>query len=634
MSDSSSKPEGYSSFIRDAAVPSTPLCCFIIFVILKSYSAVTGIYGTISAYIFLILFFISLGLTASKYRKILLNRKQTAIAAAALIFLCSALSFYLNSKIIRLITDSNLPEYAENISVVIDDISFKRYSSEIYFHTAESTAFHLNGIIYYQGENIFHKGDNLFLHKKIYRITADNKSGFNNYLISRGIHFTSGVTESDITILKKSDISLRTTIQNSLLNRIDFLFDTRTSGVIKALLTGNQNYIEKKIILQFRDSGVLHALSASGLHVAIFAAIPIFLLTPFLRRNIAMSGSLLAVLFYLFITDMPVSLLRAVIMFAFFYFQLILFRKRNVFNYLMLTCSVILCFSPWEIFSPGFQLSFSATAGILLFYKPYRKSLAGLPSAIADTTAVTLSAQIVTLPVILFHMNQMNTAGIAANIIIIPLITLIMTAAMSAIAVSFVFMPAGIAAGDITELLLKLSLMLTDFFSNLKLNFYVYDTSPLLIMIILISAIPLLNEKKINKLKFYPVMLSILLCTIYLKHNYQSNKTGYNVTTGNSSAEIKLENERQVVRLNVKDINDTEKIISGIKIKNPDIKIIELADNCSTNLSASKKIMNDYVIDEYRFAGIPDLNNIFKKIIFQLEKEKVIVKFETEKFTE
>jgi len=147
-------------------------------------------------------------------------------------------------------------------------------------------------------------------------------------------------------------------------------------------------------------------------------------------------------------------------------------------------------------------------------------------------------------------------------------------------------------------------------------------------MLILISIIPLVNVKKILKLKFYPVLLSIIFCSIYLKQNYQLNKTGYNVTAGNSSAQIKLENERQVLRLDVKDGNDTEIIISGIRIKNPDIKIIELADNCSTNLSASKKIMNDYVIEEYRFAGIPDLNNIFKKIIFQLENENVIVKFD------
>jgi len=540
---------------------------------------------------------------------------------------CSAISFFLNNKITNLTSERNLPEYLENISVNIDDISFKRYSSEIYFHAANETNQQLKGIIYYQGENIFNKDDTLFLHKKIYKITADGKTGFNNYLISRGIHFTSGLNEDDITILQKKSFSRIADLQNSLLKRIDLLFNPPTAGVIKALLTGNQSYIEKRIILHYRDSGVLHVLSASGLHVAIFAAIPAFLLIPFFRRNIALFISLLTVIFYLLITDMPVSLLRAVIMFAFFYFQLILFRKRNVFNYLMLTCSIILCISPWEIFSPGFQLSFAATAGILIFYKPYRKSLIRFPGIIADTTAVTLSAQIITLPIILFHMNQLNTAGMAANIIIIPLITLIMGISMSAIFISFFSITPALFFGNLTNILLNLSLHITDFFSDLKLNFYVYNITPSLFILILISLLPLINHRKIRNLKFYPVIISLLLCTLYLKKNYQFNDTDYNVICGNSIAEIRLENKRQILRLDLAEETDSEKIISGIKIKNPDIKIIELANCSNSTLLVSKKIMNDYIIDEYRFSGIPDLNNTFKKIIFQLEKDNIIVKF-------
>ncbi|HNX24243.1 MAG TPA: ComEC/Rec2 family competence protein [Spirochaetota bacterium] len=627
MSDSSSKSEGYSSFLRDAAVPSTPLCCYVIFSVLRSYNNVSGIYGIIFTFVFFILFILSLALTALKYKKLFYNKKQIIFSSAFIILICFVISFFLTGKINNLTDGSHLPESLENISVVIDDISLKRYSSEIYFHTPEETTPQHKGIIYYQGENIFNKGDTIFIHKKIYKIAVNSKNGFNSYLISRGIHFTAGLSETDITILKKNNISFSTFIQNTLLKRIDLLFDNRTAGVVKALLTGNQSFIEKKIMLQFRDSGVLHCLSASGLHVAIFAAIPAFLLIPFFRRNIAMFVSLLAVLFYLCITDMPVSLLRAVIMFAFFYFQLILFRKRNVFNYLMLTCSIILCISPWEIFSPGFQLSFAATGGILLFYKPYRKSLESVPAIIADTTAVTLSAQIITLPIILFHMNQLNTAGIAANIIVIPLITLIMGVSMSAILISVFSIPAGILSGDLTDLLLNFSLMITNFFSNLKLNFYVYDITPFLFVLIAISLIPLINGRKITRLKFYPVLLSVLLCTLYLKKYCQFNETSYNVTMGNSIAEIRVENKRQILRLNLKDGVDTDKIISGIKIKNPDIKIIELADISASNILASRKILNEYIIDEYRFAGIPDLNNIFKKIIFQLEKDNVIVKF-------
>jgi len=52
-----------------------------------------------------------------------------------------------------------------------------------------------------------------------------------------------------------------------------------------------------------------------------------------------------------------------------------------------------------------------------------------------------------------------------------------------------------------------------------------------------------------------------------------------------------------------------------------------LSENSITGLHVSRAILNEYIIEEYRFAGIPPINNVFKKIIFQLEKDNVIVKF-------
>jgi len=293
----------------------------------------------------------------------------------------------------------------------------------------------------------------------------------------------------------------------------------------------------------------------------------------------------------------------------------------------MLTCSIILLISPWEIFSPGFQLSFAATAGILIFYKQYRQSLRSLPGIIADTTAVTLSAQILTLPIIIFHMNQLNTAGLFSNVVIIPLISLITGLSIFTILMSFISLYAAVFFGNITGLFFKSVLVITNFIYNLKLNFYVYDPTPVLYTLILISVIPLVNNRIFIKLKFYPVLISLFLCTLYLKINYQYNESSYIVKNGDSKAEIKLENNLQVLKLNLKEGIDTEKIVSDIKMKNPDIKIIELCNNSSSNLLTSKKIINDYIISEYRFSGNPDISNLFKKIIFQLEKDNIIVKY-------
>jgi ComEC/Rec2-related protein len=532
-----------------------------------------------------------------------------------------------------------------NITVIIDDVTYKRYSSEIYFHAEDNNK--IKGIIYYQGDTVFNKGDSIFLHKKINKIKTDNRNYFETYLTSCGIHYSSGITDNDITILNQGEPTLLKHLQNNILEKIGNIFKEPASGVIKALLSGNQNYIEKKIILQYRDSGVLHSLAASGLHVAIFASIPAFLFLPILRKNSAMLISLFFVTSYLLITDIPVSLLRAVVMFGLYYLQLLFFRKRNVFNYLMLTCSIVLFISPWEIFTPGFQLSFGATASIIVFYNQYRKSLNDFPKFFADATAVTLAAQITALPIILFHMNQINTIGIAGNIIVIPLITLIMWTSLFAISISIFSIYLATIFGYITSFLFQITLLVTKFLSELRLNFYVYDVTPLLIMILLIIFIPLINHKKIIRLKFYPILISTVLSIAYLKINNQHNDPYCLIADNNSRVEIistekrwrvatpisadnnsSAEIDTNALRLDLVEGSDYENIITKIKMRNPAITSVVLSKNNNANLTVLRRLLSDYPVHEVRFTEIQNLNSAFKSTILRLEKDKIEIKFD------
>jgi len=625
MSDLYSKSEGYSSFKQYIAVPSTPVCFYTMFITLKSYSGITGFYGYIFALLFFILFIITLILTLYRYRKIINNKKRILSVSIITVVIIFSITFFLNRKIKDLITDIDLDQQLENIAVIIDDVTYKRYSSEIYFHAEDNSR--IKGIIYYQGDTVFNNGDSIFLHKKINKILTDNKNYFETYLISYGIHYSSGITDSDITILAQGKPTLLKHLQNTILEKISNIFKEPAAGVIKALLSGNQNYIEKKIILQYRDSGVLHSLAASGLHVGIFASIAAFLTLPFLRKNSAMLISLLFVISYLLITDIPISLLRAVIMFGLYYLQLFFFRKRNVFNYLMLTCSIVLFIYPWEIFTPGFQLSFGATASIILFYNRYRKSFNDLPKFLADATAVTLSAQITALPIILFHMNQINTVGIIGNIIVIPLITLIMWTSLFAVFISVFSIYLAVLLGYVTSFLFQITLLVTKFLSELRLNFYVYDVTTLLIMIMLISLIPLIHHKKFVRLKFYPIVISTLLSIAYLKINNQPADTYYLITDNNSRAEIKSTGKTHTVKLDLVEGVDSEKLITEIKKKNLAITSVELTKNNSANLIILRRLASDYPVSEVKFDEIQSINTIFKSTILRLEKDKVNIKF-------
>jgi competence protein ComEC len=251
---------------------------------------------------------------------------------------------------------------------------------------------------------------------------------------------------------------------------------------------------------------------------------------------------------------------------------------------------------------------------------------------IADTTAVTLSAQMITLPIILFHMNQINTAGLISNIIIIPVITIIMGISLFGICISFVSTTAAAFSGCITDFIFKLSLIFIEYICNMELNFFVYNVSIVLLLIILTGFIPLINIKPVQKMKFYPVIISIILCTFYLKKYNYFTAGNFILYAGNSRAEVKIEDKKQILKLSLSEGADVDNFITSIKMRNPDIKIIELENTTKFSIAASKKLMNDYIIDEFRIETIPDLNTPFKKMIFQLEKDNVIINFKKAEF--
>ena len=227
--------------------------------------------------------------------------------------------------------------------------------------------------------------------------------------------------------------SLRDGVRARLADNCDALFNGETAAIIKAFYFGNQDYIDKITMNDFRRAGVLHILSASGLHVAVVAAIPLFLLGLLrINRKATVLVAAATVALYLYLTDMPVSLLRACLMFFLFAAQRVMDRKGNVFNALFLSAAALLILFPGDLFSLGFQLSFGATLGILLFHGPYLKTMSWLPRFVAGPLAVTISAQVLVLPILLRQVGEVNLTGLVSNIVVVPLMSLLLLVSLAA----------------------------------------------------------------------------------------------------------------------------------------------------------------------------------------------------------
>jgi ComEC/Rec2-related protein len=224
--------------------------------------------------------------------------------------------------------------------------------------------------------------------------------------------------------------SLRAEFFSTIQTRIRNL-EPPVAALLSALLLGGREELPYSLYQQFRYSGSLHLLALSGLHLGVLY----FFLSGLLRiiqnrriRGLVVSALLLV---YVFLVGWRPSLERALVMLVMAGLGYALDRELNPLNLLCLAASILLILHPYYAFDLSFQLSFVSLLAILLLgpylhriWQPY------LPKVIGWPLAISLSAQIGTAPLVLFHFGAVHPVGVAAALVLIPLITLFLGAGL------------------------------------------------------------------------------------------------------------------------------------------------------------------------------------------------------------
>lgn len=215
------------------------------------------------------------------------------------------------------------------------------------------------------------------------------------------------------------------------------------TGVAEALLYGNDDNIDPETVQAYSNTGTLHVLAVSGMHVGIIFMIMGLFLKPMdkdKRLKLLKNIIILAVLWlYSLLCGLSPSILRATVMFSFIIFSSILNIRSNVYNTLAASAFVLLCVDSNMLANVGFQLSYLAVLGIVFFqtyiYNWYSPSN-WLMDEIWKITSVSLAAQLITFPIGLLYFHQFPNCFLFSNLIIIPLTTLILYMAMGLLVIS------------------------------------------------------------------------------------------------------------------------------------------------------------------------------------------------------
>jgi competence protein ComEC len=434
----------------------------------------------------------------------------------------------INSPLSNYQKEKNAKLYAE-----VDEVELKKSFEIEFLVTTDSILFdnkifetHDKLICKFRGDSlqqanlyeILSPGNKIFLTGTFQKGRDKRNPGefdYNNYLLSKGITglFISYSSDSLNIIDKKENLFAASLLQirKKLDKIIHDLNQLQTAGLLRGLLLADRSEIDYETKSNFINSGVIHILAVSGLHVGYVLLIFIFIFGRFgiYTRSIL---TIIGLLTFMLITGIPPSVFRATLMAIILILAFLFNRSTNIVNSISIAAFIILVLNPNEIFNPGFQLSFAAVLSIGLLYPKFQNAISNLKlkrkwiEYILLFMAVSLSAQIGTIPFTLAYFSKLSLISLLTNLIVIPLVGVIIGISFITVMVGFISYSIAIYFAAANDLITNLMFHFVNFTGQLKIsflwirNYSLYDSivfyAVIIILFILLSKI----QKKYIKL--------------------------------------------------------------------------------------------------------------------------------------
>lgn len=312
-------------------------------------------------------------------------------------------------------------------------------------------------IILYFGKDSFPgqitEGTQIIFNKPLQEIkNAGNPGGFDykQYCLFQQITHQVYLKPNDYVVLNDKNISFLSTFINKIRTGTLAIIKTyipgeKERGLAEALLIGYKDDLDKTLVQSYSNTGVVHIIAISGLHLGLIYWLLIQLLKPLQRKKytkwlrpvIIIAGLWL---FSLLAGAQP-SVLRSAVMFTCIILGECLGRRSSIYNSLAASAFMLLCYNPYWLWDVGFQLSYTAVLSIVIFMKPVynwfyiqNKTL----DFIWKMNAVTIAAQVLTVPLSIYHFHQFPNFFLLTNLIAVPVSSVIVLGEILLCVVSFI----------------------------------------------------------------------------------------------------------------------------------------------------------------------------------------------------
>jgi len=243
-------------------------------------------------------------------------------------------------------------------------------------------------------------------------------------------------------------------LRYALAQRIVARLGERTGGIAAAMTTSHETWISQEDLDLMRDSGLAHILSVSGLHMAIVGGFVFFAVRlgvaawPWLAlrvpgKKVAAVAGLVAVGTYLVVAGAPPPAERAAITASIAFLAVLLDRQAITMHGLAVAAFLVLLLQPEAVMTPGFQMSFAATAALVALVEAWPKRTREISAPlvivavqrfggwVAAAVAASVVAGLATGPFAMQHFNRTAMYGLVANLGVSPVADFILMPALA-----------------------------------------------------------------------------------------------------------------------------------------------------------------------------------------------------------
>ncbi len=331
------------------------------------------------------------------------------------------------------------------------------------------------------------------------------------------------------------------------------------------MLTGDRSLIEDDEYYSYLGSGVLHIFAVSGLHIAIVAAIFLFLFR-YLIINYKLRyilATIATTLFYLIFCYGSISATRALIMAYLLFLAQIFSYKADVENSLGIAAVIIFILNPKAAVDLSFLLSYFSVLGIIKVL-PVLKSYIKTDNIIVNSGLVTISVSFATIIPLSLMNGRVYPAAIIANIIIIPLITILLASLLISALLIFLSVPLPDIILLVVKLITQIISAVTQFLAEFRANAF---SSNIYLVLFVIAAVLLykLLFRKESKFIFANSIGLLILVTALVSSIFKTGVSDgiYLYRNHNDFAVVAIE-DREVSVYIIGNYLSTERVVSRI----------------------------------------------------------------------